>query len=132
MTLRYSSPLLLLVLLVAGCSAATGGGTVARGGLDRIEREEILAANRGNAYELLEMVRPQWLRMRSATSINITPQILVYVDEVRYGPLESLRTLSTREIYVMQRYNTTAASQRWGPGHSEGVIAISTMATSIR
>jgi hypothetical protein len=131
MNLRRSSPLLLL-LLFAGCAASSGSNTMRGGNLDRIEREEIIAANRGNAYELLEMIRPQWLRTRSDTSVLSEATILVYVDDVRYGNLESLRTLSPQAIFLMLRYNSTAASQRWGPGHADGVIYISTRAGSIQ
>jgi hypothetical protein len=119
-----------LLLLAAGC-ASSGGATALRGNVDLIEREDILGSNRGTAYEVIEMLRPQWLRERSDQSVLRQGGIQVYVDDVRYGDIASLRGLNAREIFRMQRYNATAASQRWGPGHSEGVIYISTRAGGV-
>ena len=131
MTIRNAAVVLpLILLLAAGCSTAAGGGTL-RGDANVIEREDILGSNRGTAYEVVEMLRPQWLRTRSDQSVLRPGGILVYVDDVRYGDLDSLRGINAREIFQMQRYNSTAASQRWGPGHSEGVIYISTRAGGV-
>jgi hypothetical protein len=125
MTVLRRSLLFVALGLVVGACAANPEGSV-RGSGDIMSREEILAANRGNLYEVIEMSRPQWLRMRSEQSVTRNGGILVYMDDVRYGDLNSLRTIPARDIQQVRRYNATAASQRWGPGHSEGVIAIST------
>lgn len=126
MTIRTAAfALPLLLLLAAGC-ATSGGSTTLSGNTDLIERDDILGSNRGTAYEVIEMLRPQWLRARSDQSVLREGGILVYVDDVRYGDLNSLRAISAREVFRMQRYSSTAASQRWGPGHSDGVIYIST------
>ncbi len=119
-----------ILILAAGCAASAGGRTLS-GNTDLIEREDILGSNRGTAYEVVEMLRPQWLRARSDQSVLREGGILIYVDDVRYGDLNSLRAINAREIFRMQRYNSTAASQRWGPGHSEGVIYISTRAGGV-
>lgn len=121
-----------ILLVTAGCAGMAGDGSVSSGGMDMIQREEVLAANRGSAYEVIEVLRPQWLRMRSEQSVLGEDGILVYVDNVRYGDLDSLRGVNARDIFQVQRFNATAASQRWGPGHSQGVISISTRAGSVR
>jgi len=123
------SVLLLLVVALSGCSAGTQSLSTAGRNLDLISRDEILAANRSTAYEVIEMVRPQWLQQRSVQSVNRQGGgILIYMDVVRYGDIASLRTIDARDLYEMERYRATAASQRWGPGHSDGVIVISTRA----
>jgi hypothetical protein len=118
---------LALLLLLAACSANPEGAGVRRSGSnDLILREEIAAVDRANAYETIEYLRPQWLRMRSDQSAIRQGGIVVYLNETRFGDLNSLRQIAARDIQRMERFNTTAASQRWGPGHSEGVIVVST------
>jgi hypothetical protein len=129
MNVARSAPLrftLLLVLILGGCSA-NPEGTV-RTNSDVLTRDELLNVNRGNLFEAVELLRPQWLRMRSDQSVNRDGGILVYMDEIRLGNLDALRTVSPTDVQEMRRFNATAASQRWGPGHSEGVIQITTRA----
>jgi hypothetical protein len=121
---------LLFLLLVSACSPATRSGTITSIGTDVLTRDEIMASGRSNAWDVLEFTRPLWLRERSDQSANRPGGIVVYVDESRFGGLDSLSSIPAREIYYIQRYTTTAASQRWGPGHSEGVIVISTRPVS--
>jgi hypothetical protein len=132
LTMRYPRLIphsLVVLLALTACSAATSG-TSSTGGrnLDLIGREEIVASNRSTAWEVIEMIRPQWLQGRSVQSVNRQGGILIYLDDVRYGNLDALRTINARDLWAMERFNGTAASQRWGPGHSDGVIVISTRA----
>ena len=117
---------LLLLIAISGCTAATAANGASRD-INVITQEEIAQTNRNSVFEVIEMLRPQWLQGRSAQSVNNRDGgIVVYMDDVRYGDLTSLRTINTAGIFRMERFNATAASQRWGPGHSDGVIVIST------
>jgi hypothetical protein len=117
---------LLLLLAIAGCSAAAANGSAGRD-INLLTAEEIAQVNRNTAYEVIELLRPQWLQGRSAQSVlNNDGGIVVYMDDVRYGDINSLRTINVAGVVRMERYTATAASQRWGPGHSEGVIVVST------
>jgi hypothetical protein len=121
---------LALLLLLTACSANPEGTGVRRSGsTDVILQEEIAAVDRSTAYETIEYLRPQWLRTRSDQSALRPGGIVVYLNETRFGDVNSLRQIAARDIQRMERFNTTAASQRWGPGHSEGVILISTRRT---
>jgi hypothetical protein len=127
---RWTIAAIPLVLLLAGCAGMEGSGDgVASGGSDLITREQLEQAGRANAYEAIEFIRPQWLRARSEQSVLNPTGIQVYLNDSRYGDLQSLRNITTHDIVTIRRYSATAASQRWGPGHSEGVIAVSTRTT---
>jgi hypothetical protein len=120
---------LVFLIALSGCSAATQQQSGVSRNIDLLTREEVTEANRSSAYEVIEMLRPQWLQARSAQSVNRQGGgVIVYMDDVRYGDLDSLRSIHSSGIFQMERFNATAASQRWGPGHSEGVIVISTRA----
>lgn len=127
MRIRSVVSTLAILILAAGCTASTGG-SVTRSSPDMILREDIIAVNRSTAWEVVEMLRPIWLQQRSGQSVNNPTGITVFVNDVRYGDLQSMRSIPTADVHLIQRYSATAASQRWGPGHSAGVIFISTQA----
>ena len=52
--------------------------------------------------------------------------VLVYVNEVRLGMVEDLRTIPTTQVQEIRYISATDATQRWGTGHSSGVIQVIT------
>jgi len=122
--------LLVLVLQLPGCASGLEGRSVGPlPGGNLLLAEEIEAVERGTAFEVIEVLRPQWLRMRSEQSVTRDGGIVVYLNDSKLGGIEMLRQLAPRGILRIERFNTTAASQRWGPGHSDGVILVTTLAT---
>lgn len=121
--------LTILLLGLAACSSAPGTRGTIGGDMNVLTQEEIAATGRSNALEVIEYSRPQWLRARSDQSALRSGGIMVYLNETRFGDLSGLRNIASGDIVMMERYTATSASQRWGPGHSEGVIAISTRRT---
>ena len=69
-----------------------------------------------------------FLRTRGATSLqDLTPvQAVVYLDGVRYGKLESLRTLNIDEIREIEFISAGDATTRYGTDHLGGAILIRT------
>ncbi|MEX2572457.1 MAG: hypothetical protein WD737_14250 [Gemmatimonadota bacterium] len=102
-------------------------GTVRGGDSSVLLREQILEAGQANAWEAINHLRPLWLNRRSIQSVqNRETDLVVYLDNVRFGSSESLLQIPADVIERVQMFDTTAASQRWGPGHSQGVIAVYT------
>lgn len=112
-----------LVLLAAACGTVGGGS---RGSSDLLTREEIAASTASTAYELLQQLRPQFLRGRGVSSVNDPRPVLpvVYMNNVHHGDLESLRMISVREISEVRFISAADATTRWGTGHAGGVIQI--------
>ncbi len=130
--MRLAIALLTLAALVAGCGSMQGPSGTA-GNLDKhylITYEEIKASRMpgGNAYDLIAQLRPSFLRVRGpASASDLTPvQAMVYLDGVRYGKLESLKTLNIEQIREIEFINASDATTRYGTDHLGGAILIHT------
>lgn len=116
-----------LSLLLVACASDPAARTTHR---DRnlITAEEIAAEPITTASELIERLRPAWLRSRGPTSIRSgTPSLpIVYIDEVRTGGLETLYRISTQIIREVRFINGRDATTKYGLDHGGGVIMIAT------
>lgn len=104
----------LIVLTSAAMLLACGSSQAGRGerpASDRITRSEIAASSAGNAYDMIERLRPNWLRVPSTGSLSGMRNriIVVYVDGQRLGDTQSLRSLSVIAIQSMQWLDATRA-----------------------
>ena len=123
---------LALVALAAAC--ASSGGARTSGSLDRLSLEEIRGSGATNAYELVTRLRPQWLRVGPTGSISgreIRNQaVLVYLDGVRLGDVNSLRSVNATTITGMRYLDAIRAPTVLSDIRNEpiaGAILISTV-----
>lgn len=77
-----------------------------------------------NAYQAIQTLRPAWLRTRAAGGFQAEGQVWVYRDGMRAGGVDRLRNINTVEIQELRYYDGISASQRWGLGHENGVIHV--------
>jgi hypothetical protein len=125
--IRRAFPLLVLLLAtVSACSARTDGPRSTRGSMDRISFEELRDTRASTALEVVQALRPQWLRQRAPTSFSSPSEPVVYLDNVPLGGLATLGTISAASVDHLQRISATAATQRWGTNHAGGVIFVGT------
>lgn len=102
-----------IVLALAACasSGATGG---ARRSSDQITYAEISTASAQNAYDLIQRLRPTWLRAQQATGSigggTRSQIVVVYLDGHRLGDIATLRTLSTEGIRSLQWLDAARAA----------------------
>lgn len=111
LTLSRFATVVALVALAACASSGTVGSI--RHSPDQVTSEEIATSSASNAYELIERLRPNWLRPPSTGSLNAgvrTRLIVVYLDGHRLGDLQSLRTLSVDGIRSMEWLDATRAA----------------------
>jgi len=122
---------LALHLLVTAC----GGGAAKTPGLGFRNRSVLTAeeiqlekANSFTAYEVIARMRPEFLRSRGTSSLrSLQPSTaVVYVDEIRYGNLNSLKNMSADQIYRIEYINAADATTRFGTDHFGGAILITT------
>lgn len=80
------------------------------------------------AYDMIRLLRPEFLRSRGATSLRdlTPPTATVYLDGVRYGTLESLKLISAEQLSKVQYLNGSEATTRYGTDHVGGAILITT------
>jgi hypothetical protein len=109
---RVSAILLTLNVLVA-CSSNKPRTNVQSSSSDYVTSVEIAAVSATNAYDLINRLRPRWLRTQAPGSIGagVRSQVIaVYLDGVRLGGLDALRSVSTAGVVSMQYYDATRAA----------------------
>lgn len=129
--------LLVATALLSACASTTSGTPTTRtptreSAPDYITYVEVVATPVANVYDLINRLRPHWLRTQPAGSIrgNTRNQVIaVYLDDARIGDLASLRTISTSGVQSLRFYDATrAATVLRNPGTDPiaGAIVIST------
>lgn len=91
-----------------------------------ITQQELRESSSRDAYQAVQMLRPDWLRGRGTTTLGTPPDVVVYLDGQRLGNKSTLAQVPTNGIKEVRFYSATDATQRWGTGHSAGVIEVVT------
>ena len=119
-----------LAVLASGC--ATVRNPQGNGRMDLLTREEIMGV-RGvtNLYDVVERLRPRWLKVRSQDrSFGLTTSIVVFQNQTLLGTVETLRQLQPGLAYQLKYLDgTTAKNTLPGlafEGHVAGAIILST------
>ncbi len=115
-----------MLVSMASCGPyrrSRGGGTN-----DLILRSEILQVPDRSAFTLIRLLRPRWLAARiQATPQNPTPAYAhIYVDNLAYGPIESLYDISSNMIDRINFIGSLDATTLYGTGFMGGVIHVHT------
>ncbi|MCR4339874.1 MAG: hypothetical protein NUW01_08320 [Gemmatimonadaceae bacterium] len=131
-----------VLLALAGVQATAEAQTRAKPVQDRnrIDAEEIRARPVTSLNDLIKSRRPHWLSTRGsatlrtrtaadpfggpALNVGVEPAIIVYVDNVRHGSHEVLRSMSTDDVDSLEYLDAMTATQRFGTGHEYGAILI--------
>jgi len=130
----------LLALAAVGCATAGSSGSTSagasasqssaprRGGANMISEAEITSSGVSNAYELIQRLRPAWLRARGTSSVNGSTgggdAPVVYMDGAQLGDLSSLSSVSIQTIRQVQFLSASEATQRFGTNQMGGAILL--------
>ena len=119
-------PFIILTLLMACATSGSGSGRASRSG--PITTDGIAEISAGDAYDVVEKLRPRWLRSRGPNSVNDSSPAYptVYVDGIRRGEMDMLRTISVLDIEQIVFLSTQEANLRYGPNHFGGIIHVQT------
>ena len=123
---------------VVGADCASGGraastvtaANAARGttGASRylVTEQELTNAGDRSAYEVLQQVRPSFLRSRDiqTTSNPYPAPVDVFVDGGRTEGLDALKNIRASTVKEMRFYEPQDANTKFGTGHNGGVIAV--------
>ena len=119
------------MVMLAACASGGGGASAAKQDPNVISAEEIDASSASNAYEVIQRLRPNFLRTRGAvhgtpgaTSAMEMVDLVVYLNENRLGGSDQLRQISTSDIREIRYFNSSEATTKWGTGHSAGAIQV--------
>ncbi len=111
---------------------------------DEIERAGIT----GTVYDLVFALRRNWLNTRGPEALPVgprvvttgaqqvllpgEPELVVYLDNVRLGPVDELRKLAVGGVTGVRFYDGPEATYRWGAGHSRGAIQVLSVTDGVR
>jgi len=140
--MRSRRPLLLSLFLCAtlaacaasraapdGRAAADAPGTrpaKVRRSPNHLAAEDINPARFGTAFDVVQALRPQWLRVRGPSSITLTTAVRVYQDGMLLGGVDMLKRISSTSVQSLEFVAGVDATQRWGTDHGDGVILVRT------
>ena len=141
--MRSISRHMFVSLAALAFASAAGAQNPGKKNSDVILREELQGAQGSNAYELVQSLRPQWLRERGHETIrtqqverpngrgrievattSAEPALLVYINDSRFGDVDSLRDIPATGLGSLEFISPTKATLRWGSGHTKGVIVV--------
>jgi len=118
-------------MALTACASSGGGASAAKQNPSVISMEEIVESSASNAYEVIQRLRPNFLRTRGA--VHGTPgaanavemvDLVVYLNENRLGGSDQLRQIATGDIKEIRYFNSSEATTKWGTGHSAGAIQV--------
>lgn len=122
--MRKPTLLAVAALVLTACAAGPSGSP--RLDSNRISRAEIEQAGPSSAYNLIQKLRPIWLRKRGQTSFTQEGDVSVYLDGTRMGERDSLRSVSTDTLESLEFMDARRATNRFGSGHVNGAILLRT------
>lgn len=115
-----------IIAVLCGCASGSPGVSPER---DLISREEVEAAQVTNAYQLIERLRPLWLRSRGERSVRLETLILVYQNQNLLGGIEQLHSIPIETVHSVRVLTAAEAGRlaRLGSRHVERVIMVTTL-----
>ena len=127
---RIARVLLLLSAAVLLTSALAAQGKP-KSSSTLVTEDEIEHArpNVGNAYDVVQLLRPRWLgRAREMVTLPGVgtdarmAEIHVYMDDRDKGDVEFLKTIPAELIYSLKFMSMTEVGARFGPSSGPGIV----------
>ena len=123
--MRKPALLLVAALALSACAAGTSSSG-SRMNANLITRAEIDEAGPSSAYDLIQKLRPTWLRWRGSISFTQETDVKIYLDGTGMGERDALRSIDTHNVESIQYLDARLATNRLGAGHVNGAILIVT------
>ena len=127
------SIILAVLVLVPGCRSALSRGAIdpgasTRSSSDVLAASEIQSERVNDALDAVLRFRPQFLKGRQAPGLadpsGAAP--VVYLNGVRQGGAEMLRTIPVGAILEIRYLTPVVGSEQFGRFHNGGVISVRT------
>jgi hypothetical protein len=125
------TPFYILTVAAMTACAAAGGGNASNihRDVNLINAQEIAASNESNAYDVITRLRPNFLKTRGHTTINMggNDYASVFLDGQVYGDLSSLKSIPASQIHEIRYLSGNEAGTKYGMQYGSGVIDVRTM-----
>ena len=115
-----------LAFVLTGCASSPNAGSTTRGSFNVLTAEALRGTTATNVHDVIQTLRPQWLRARGRTTLvgRGPDEPAVYVGGVRYGPLGDLQRMDASQVSRIEFIEPLDATTLFGTGHSAGAIMI--------
>ena len=126
--MRVFSTLRVAVAVATVLTGCAGQRFASNSGVDRNLLVPGQFADKGytNPYDVIAALRSNWLETRGPNSFQSPTRVQVYLDGIRVGGIEALRTIDLRPVTYIRFFDGVAATARWGLDHGAGAIYVST------
>lgn len=123
--LSVLAPLALVPLACTHAAQEMGGPAASD---DVITEDAIRRVHAFNAYDAVLKIRANFLSFRGNTTLLGTsqPYPTVYLDNVPYGPMTTLKNIPADQVSTIRLYRAGQATTRFGMGNMGGVIEVVT------
>ncbi len=111
----------LLLVTLAACSSAVYR---TRADPEVITHKQMVEQNFQTAYDAVIALHGNWLNVRPNTLTSAQEDVRIYQDAVRLSGPSDLKNIHVTTIDRIQHFDPTAATTRWGVGHSQGAIQV--------
>lgn len=119
-----------IVLALAGCASAQGGGggSVHRASPTRnsslITQKELDQYPSQTAYSIVQRLHPEWLEYRTQGIGSNSSSIQVYMGQSHVGGIEELRNYTGAQLGSIQYLDAAHAVMRFGTDNLNGAVVL--------
>jgi hypothetical protein len=120
-------PFFVLTLAAAlACASSGTAGTTVRREPNLITEQEIAASNESNLFDVVNRLRPMFLKTRGRSTINAggSEYASVFLDGQYYGELGSLRNIVASQIHEIRYLNGPDAVSKYGMRYGSGAVDV--------
>jgi hypothetical protein len=134
--MRWRTVLALGVVVSLAAACATNRSSTPIVDPDVITTDQVVRSKATNAYDVIATLRPQMFTAHGAPTTRgqqpATPgrqalPVVVYIDNVKVGPVEELKALGKLDVREIRYLSPRVATDRWGEHHAGGVIYVTTV-----
>lgn len=126
--LRGTLPAALSLSLVACAGVHGAPADTSPDDFSVLSRQDLGKLGHLSAFEAVRRLRPTWLSTRGQSAL-VDPErenVRVYLDNVAYGDVTSLKGIPVRTVGSMRHLDGHEATLLFGEGNAEGAILVNT------
>ena len=119
-------PFFVLTLAAGLACASSGTSGTARRDPNLITEQEIAASTESNVFDVVNRLRPMFLKTRGRSTINAggSEYASVFLDGQYYGELGSLRNIVASQIHEIRYLNGPDAVSKYGMRYGSGAVDV--------
>jgi len=134
--MRWRSVLTLGIVASCAAGCAATQSAIPLTDPDVITTDQIVKSKATNAYDVIATISPKmFIAHGAATTRGDQPStvgrqalpVVVYIDNVKVGPIDELKTLGKVDVKEIRYLSPRVATDRWGQNHAGGVIYVTTV-----